>query len=239
MDTLILIQRWLYGGIGEGMRAATDMPGMIALVASTFLFGIAHAFMPGHGKSVLVSYHLGRPGKLVEGIATAGLLSLTHVGTAVLLVMAGVAVISRSVAAGGRAPAFDLASAILITLIGLYLVWRWARPGSHAHATDGKALAFVTGLVPCPLTTFILSYALAREQLAVGLLAVGAMLAGVTLTIASFAVAAIIARQRFMSLMASTEGWRERIGRSLEALGAVAVLLIGLAMLAGRIGRIW
>jgi ABC-type nickel/cobalt efflux system permease component RcnA len=100
-------------------------------------------------------------------------------------------------------------------------------------------LAFVTGLVPCPLTTFILTYALAREQLAVGFLAVGAMLAGVTLTIASFAVAAIVARQRFMSLMDSTEVWRERIGRSLEALGAIAVLLIGLAMLAGRIGRVW
>jgi hypothetical protein len=39
---------------------------------------------------------------------------------AVVFVLAGVAVISRSLADGGRAPAFETASAVLITLIGLY-----------------------------------------------------------------------------------------------------------------------
>ena len=234
MDYLIAVQRWLYGGMAEGMRSATDLTGLPTLVAAAFLFGIVHAFMPGHGKTVLVSYHLGRPSRLVEGVATGTLLAITHVGLAVVLVLAGVAVISRVAAAGGRAPAFETASAALIALIGLYLVARTIWPPHHQHARDGKMLAVVTGLVPCPLTTFILTYALARGKLAIGLAAVGGMLAGVIVTLVSFAVAAVVARQRFMGLLSLTERIRGQIGWSLELAGALAVLALGLAMLGSR-----
>ena len=234
MDYLITIQRWLYGGMAEGMRAATDLTGLPTLVAAAFLFGIVHAFMPGHGKTVLVSYHLGRPSRLVEGVATGTLLAITHVGLAVLLVLAGVAVISRSVAAGGRAPAFETASAALIALIGFYLVVRTLWPPRHQHVRDGKVLAVVTGLVPCPLTTFILAYALARGKLAIGLAAVGGMLAGVIVTLVTFAVAAVFARQRFIGLMSRTEHVRDRVGWSLELAGALAVLGLGVLLLAAQ-----
>ena len=230
MDWLIAIQRWLYGGIAEGMRLATDLTGLPALMAVAFLFGIVHAFMPGHGKSVLVSYHLGRASRLIEGVATGTLLAVIHVGSAVLLVLAGVAVISRSVAAGGRAPAFQTASAALIALIGFYMTARAIWPPEHRHARGGKVLAIVTGLVPCPLTTFILTYALARGTLAAGLAAVGGMLAGVIVTLVSFAVAAVVAREWLVGLLSRTEKLRQRIGWGLELAGAVAVLALGVAM---------
>jgi len=237
MDWLFAVQRWLYGGIADGMRAAADPAGLALLVAVAFLFGIVHAFMPGHGKSILVSYHLGRPGRLIEGVATGSLLATTHVATAVVLVLAGVAVISRSVAAGGRTPAFDTASAALITLIGAYLVWRSMYPVAHGLRQDGRMLAIVTGLVPCPLTTFILTYALASHKLAQGLLAVGGMLAGVIVTTVSFAIAAILARERLLDMLARTERLRRTLGRGLETLGALAVLALGLAMLAAQLAR--
>jgi nickel/cobalt exporter len=233
MDWLIQVQGWLYGGMAEGMRATTDFADVPTLIAGAFLFGIVHAFMPGHGKSVLVSYHLGRPGRLAEGVATGTLLAITHVGTAVVLVLAGVAVISRSVAAGGRAPAFEKASAGFITLIGAYLVARTIWPPGHIHRRDGKMLALVTGLVPCPLTTFILSYALAKGKLAIGLAAVGGMLGGVVVTLVTFAVAAIGARGQVVNLLVRTE----RAGWWLEFAGAVAVLFLGLAMLSGTGAR--
>ena len=102
-----------------------------------------------------------------DGASTGMLLALTHVGLAVVLLLAGVAVISRSFAQGGRAPAFDVASATLIVLIGMYLVYRAIWPSLHAHHRDGRTLAMATGLVPCPLTTFILTYALVHDKLAV------------------------------------------------------------------------
>jgi nickel/cobalt exporter len=236
MDWLIAVQKWLYGGMAQGMRAAEDATTWPLLVASAFLFGVVHAFMPGHGKSVLVSYHLGRPGRIPEGVLTGSLLSLTHVGMAIVLVLAGVAVISRSVAAGGRAAAFETASAVLIVLIGAYLVWRLLRPPQHVHPQDGKLLAVATGLIPCPLTTFILTYALAKGKLAIGLAAVAGMLAGVMLTIISFAVAAIVARQRFVALLARMEKVRGHVGRDFEVASAVAVLGLGVAMLVTRFG---
>ena len=235
MDWLISIQRWLYGGMAEGMRSTTDVSSFVTLIGAAFLFGIVHAFMPGHGKTVLVSYHLGRPGRPVEGVLTGVLLALTHVGSAIIFVLAGVAVISRSLGAGGRAPAFELASAVMITLIGVLLVGKTLWVADHQHSRDGKTLAIATGLIPCPLTTLILTYALAKQKLAVGLAAVGGMLAGVIVTLVSFAVAAVMARSSFMSLLSRTEHWRAGVGWWLEFAGAVAVLLLGAAMLANRL----
>jgi ABC-type nickel/cobalt efflux system permease component RcnA len=231
MDWLIAVQGWLYGGMAENMRTASlhDLP---MLMAIAFLFGMAHAFMPGHGKTVLVSYHLGRRGRVVEGVATGALLAITHVGMAILFVVAGLAVISRSLAVAGRAPAFETASGVLIAVIGAYLLWHALRPSQHRHAADGKALAVVTGLVPCPLTTFILTYALARGKLAAGFAAVGGMLAGVIVTLVGFAVAAVIARQKLLALLTRTENVRHSFARCLELIGALGVLAFGLAMLA-------
>jgi nickel/cobalt transporter (NicO) family protein len=232
MDWLIAVQGWLYGGMAENMRMASDLHDLPILAAVAFLFGMVHAFMPGHGKTVLVSYHLGRRGRVVEGIATGALLAITHVGMAILFVIAGIAVISKSLAVAGRAPAFETASAVSIAVIGAYLLLRSLRPSRHQHAGDGKALAVVTGLVPCPLTTFILTYALARGKVAAGFAAVGGMLAGVIVTLVSFAVAAVIARQKVLALLTRTEAMRRTVGGWMELVGALGVLAFGLAMLA-------
>lgn len=238
MDWAIAIQRWLYGGMSDGMRSTAELSGLPALMGAAFLFGIVHALMPGHGKSVLVSYHLGRSGRLIEGVMTGTLLALTHVGMAAVLVMAGVAVISRSLAAGGRAPAFEALSAALITVIGLFLVGKAIWPSAHTHDRNGKTLAVVTGLIPCPLTTFILTYAVANHKLAVGFAAVAAMLGGVIVTLVSFAVAAVAARDQLILALRGTEHLRERIGFWMELGAAMAVLLLGLAMLWDRVGRL-
>jgi ABC-type nickel/cobalt efflux system permease component RcnA len=71
-------------------------------MAATILFGAMHAIMPRHGKTVLVSYHLGQLGKMREGLANGAIVTLTHVGLAVVLVLAGFAVIIRAFAQGGR-----------------------------------------------------------------------------------------------------------------------------------------
>ena len=98
MNSLIAIQGWLYKGMasGRGAVAGGDVRAVFVAMAAAVLFGAVHAMMPGHGKTVLVSYHLGQPGKLREGIANGAILTLTHVGLALVLVLAGFAVISRA-----------------------------------------------------------------------------------------------------------------------------------------------
>jgi nickel/cobalt exporter len=229
MSTLVALQHWLYGGMASGLGdvAGGDMHAVIAAMAAAVLFGVVHALMPGHGKTVLVSYHLGQPAKLREGIANGAILALTHVGLALALVLAGFAVISRAFAYGGRTPQFETASGVLIALIGAFLLWRSLRSDHHAHTKDGKTLAFVTGMIPCPLTTFIMSYALARGMLMAGLAVTAAMTAGMIATIGGIALAAAFARDRFMGLLDRTEGWRQRVGTVLEVGGSVMVLALG------------
>jgi nickel/cobalt exporter len=231
MNWLIDLQHWLYQGMGAGLKSAGDVAALPAMLASAILFGALHALMPGHGKSVLVSYHLGREGRLSDGLLTGVVLAVTHIGSAIIFVMLGIAVISRSLAAAGRAPAFETASAILIVATGAFLLWRALRPHEHAYTGDGRMLAFVTGLVPCPLTTFILTYAIAKHELAVGFAAVGAMALGVIATLVSFAVAAVFARGWLIDFLARSETLRLRVGRVAELAGSCAVIVIGLAML--------
>ena len=171
MESLIAAQRWLYGGIASGLGefAGGDPRAIFTAVIAAVLFGAIHALTPGHGKTVLVSYHLGQPGKLRDGLANGAILAVTHVGLAVVLVLAGFAVISKVFALGGRTPQFELASGVLIIAIGGFLLWRSLKSDHHRSSRDGKSLAFVTGFIPCPLTTFIMSYALARGMLAAGL----------------------------------------------------------------------
>ena len=197
-------------------------------MAAAVLFGAVHALMPGHGKTVLVSYHLGQPAKLWEGIANGAILALTHVGLALVLVLAGFAVVSRAFAYGGRTPQFETASGVLIAIIGAFLLWRSLRSDYDSHTQDGKTLAFVTGMIPCPLTTFIMSYALARGMLASGLAVTAAMTVGMIATIGGIALAAAFARDRFMGLLDRTEGWRHRVGTVLEVGGSLMVVVFGL-----------
>ena len=94
MNSLIAIQGWLYNGMASGLGdvAGGDVRAVFVAMAAAVLFGAVHAMMPGplllrddlHGKTVLVSYHLGQPGKLREGIANGAILTLTHVGLALV-----------------------------------------------------------------------------------------------------------------------------------------------------------
>jgi ABC-type nickel/cobalt efflux system permease component RcnA len=234
MQTLVSIQHWLYGGMADGLGAVVggSLGAVLVAMAAAILFGAVHALMPGHGKTVLVSYHLGQPARPVDGFVNGSILALTHVGLAVVLVLAGFAVISRAFAYGGRTPQFETASGILIVLIGAFLLWRSLRSEHDTMGGNGRTLAFVTGMIPCPLTTFILSYALARGVLAAGLLVTAAMTVGMIAAIGGIAVMAALARTRFMALLSRTERLRYRLGRTLEVLGSLAVLVFGLWTLA-------
>jgi ABC-type nickel/cobalt efflux system permease component RcnA len=238
MSSLFDLQRWLYAGIAGNLDgvATRNLWTLVSAMAAAMVFGAVHALMPGHGKAVLVSYYLGRTCDLRQGLLSGLILALTHVGIAVVLVLAGVVVISRAFAVGGRTPAFETASAAMITLIGAFLLWRALRSAQHGHERDGRALAFVTGLVPCPLTTFIMTYALVRGVLGLGLIVTAAMAVGMVATIGGFAMVTILARERCVLLLARTETWRSRLGKALEIIGAIAVLVLGALPLIHQFG---
>ncbi|HQS47256.1 MAG: hypothetical protein B7Y12_00715 [Rhizobiales bacterium 24-66-13] len=229
METIFDFQHWLYGGALDALKGlpSIGVMGLPALVGAAFGFGMLHALLPGHGKSVLASYYAG-DGRLRGALGSSLVLIVTHVGSAVLLVLSGYAILRRTIGGAGRAPALETASHILIALVGLWLLWRAFKPHGHDHGRSGPALAFVTGLVPCPLTTFIMTYAVANGLLVAGLVLSGMFAAGMVVTVAAFPLLAVLVRTRMVPLMTRTERLRTWTGHVLEIAAASAVTILGL-----------
>jgi nickel/cobalt transporter (NicO) family protein len=231
------LQHWLYSSASAEMRALAGGYGFATIASALVIaaaFGFVHAFMPGHGKVALVSYHLGRPARILGGMATSTILVLTHVGSAVLFVLAGFTVIRTTLGGAGRAPALELASAVLVIALGAWLLVRALR---HQHArVRGSAgtLAFVTGLAPCPLTTFIMVYAVANGIVLAGLVVTGAMAFGMIVTIFLFVGGAIMLRERASRFFERTETARRRFGQALEIASAVLIIVFGFWLFATR-----
>ena len=92
-------------------------------------------------------------------------------------------------------------------------------------------------MIPCPLTTFVMSYALSRGMIGAGLTVTAAMALGMIATIGGIALAAAFARDRLMSLLAKTEGWRDRVGFVLEIGSSILVVAFGALTLINAISR--
>jgi ABC-type nickel/cobalt efflux system permease component RcnA len=234
---MLEVQRWLYETATSELKILASRADIFVFAHAlgiAALFGFVHALMPGHGKVALVSYYLGRPARIIGGLGTSVVLILAHVGSAVVLVLAGFRVIRATLGGVGRVPLFEAASAALITVIGTWLFVR-AISRDHDHAQHkGGILAFVTGLVPCPLTTFIMVYAAANRAILTGLFVTAAMAAGMIATIFILVACTIILRERGLRLLDRTAAVRERIGSALEMASALMIVAFGVWLFATR-----
>ena len=77
-------------------------------------------------------------------------------------------------------------------------------------------------MIPCPLTTFVLNYALARGALTSGLLVTTAMAVGMIATIRGNRSIAAFMRDRLVRLLARSEGWRAEVRQSDDDLSTPA-----------------
>jgi ABC-type nickel/cobalt efflux system permease component RcnA len=145
---MLELQRWLYAEAGVQLKSfanGIDPLTLLTGISIAALFGLVHAFMPGHGKTVLVSYFLGRPSKVVAGLGASIILVLTHVGSAVVLVLTGIIVIRGTIGGAGRAPEFETARpplsslwlAVILFATALIILW-----GNAAMAMTLNSPAF-------------------------------------------------------------------------------------------------
>jgi ABC-type nickel/cobalt efflux system permease component RcnA len=227
----------LYSGATDGLKTvatAADPGKLLTAMGVAVLFGMAHALMPGHGKSMLVSYYLGRPSRIMHGVVSSSILVLTHVGMALVLVMAGFAVIQRTLAGAGRAPFLEAASSALIIAIGIWLLTQALRGYHHGEASSNRFLPFAAGFVPCPLTTFIMVYALGHGMVAAGLAVTAAMAGGMILTISAFAAASVLCRDAVFYLLRRRERLWHQASHVFEIASAIAVIGAGIWLLNTR-----
>lgn len=182
-------------GAVDGFAQSGSWSLLLAMMPLGAVFGAAHAMTPGHSKSVLVTYVLGSGLRPFRAILVSITLSATHITSAVLLAVIANSLVTRTLVGAGRAPALENLSRITLAALGIWLVVRALRDRPHIHG-EGYLMGFIAGLVPCPLTLFVMTMAASRGVPEAGLAFAGSMFVGVSTVLVAIAVTAALARQR-------------------------------------------
>lgn len=233
LDQLIAWQRWIYTALSADLNtfaATRDWTALAIVLPTGVLFGAIHALTPGHGKSILASYLIGSRLAALRSLVVAGIMALTHVGTAVLIAITAASLITRTLGGVGRAPALELLSRGLLIAIGLWLIARAWRGRSHPHG-EGMTVGFVAGLVPCPLTLFAMLFAMSRGVIEAGLVFAAAMMLGVLVTLALVALVTVFFRDRLVELTIRRGASLQKLSRILDAFSGLLLIVLSTATL--------
>lgn len=240
----------------RGLRS--DPAAIWGLMGLGFLYGVFHAAGPGHGKAIVASYVVANENALRRGALIAGLAAALQGVVAVALVAA------VALALGGtRGTMTDAVNGIetlsyaAIALFGFWLLVRklrgfaallgWGRAPAHDHLhmpgpkdvmgwsrRDAAAAVLAAGLRPCSGAILILVFTLSQGALWAGAAAVAAMSAGTALTTAGIAALAVYGKALAVRLASGRGAAALWIARGLEVVAALAVMLLGLALLTGH-----
>jgi nickel/cobalt transporter (NicO) family protein len=238
----------------------TDWGALWSLIGLGFGYGVFHAAGPGHGKAIVASYVVANENALRRGTLIAALAAALQGIVAVLLVAAIAVVLggTRQMMTGA-VNWIETASYAAIALFGLWLLIKKLRgllaillPGrfgapAHDHfhmpgpgevmgwsRKDAAAAVFAAGLRPCSGAILILVFTLSQGVFWAGIAAVAAMSAGTALTTAGIAALAVFFKTAAVRLASGRGGAGLVLARGLEALAALAVMLLGLALLTGH-----
>lgn len=233
---MLAIQREIYAAFAGriGTFAETgDWAPLAVFLPVGILFGAVHALTPGHSKLVLATYVAGSPAKARQALAMSILLSIVHVSTAVVIALFSLPLITFALTGAGQAPLVEDVSRGLLGLIGLWMLWQALRHQDEQPDTHHRnaAFALLAGLVPCPLTLFVMIFAMTRQVPEAGLAFAVVMMAGVAITLSAVALAAVVLRQTLMGFVASNPRSVELTRKGLQSLTGLILIAIAVSVL--------
>ena len=213
---------------------------ILASLGAALFWGAAHALSPGHGKTIVTAYLVGRRGSVRHAGLLGLIVTITHTIGVFTLGLVTLA-LSQFIVPDRLYPWLNLVSGLLVVGIGasvFYSRWRHRRAHTHGHEhhhhhhaePDASfrsllAVGVSGGLLPCPSALVVLLAAISLHRVAFGLLLIVAFSAGLALTITAIGCAAVLARGAFRRV--SLEG---PLVRLLPAASALVILAAGLAM---------
>lgn len=225
------IQTWIRGAITDHLdvfATSHDWAALAAVLPLGVFFGFIHALTPGHGKTVLSTYLLGSELSPVRATSVALSLSLTHVGSAVLLALTAAPLITRTLGGVGSAPVLENLSRALIILVGLWLLISSLRGSPHIHG-EGIFVGVIAGLVPCPLTFLTMFLAVTRGIPEAGLTFAAAMMVGITATLGFVAIGTVMARNAVLRMTTRYGTSFKTFSRVLEGTAGAVLAVIGVS----------
>ncbi|RUV06750.1 ABC transporter permease [Mesorhizobium sp. M1A.F.Ca.IN.020.06.1.1] len=227
---LVEFQRTIYLALADQIKllsSSGDWLGFVAFLPMGVVFGAAHALTPGHSKALLATYLAGSDAKVARGLLVSITLSLTHVIIAVIIAALSLPLVSVALGSVGRAPLLEDVSRGLLGLIGVWMIWRALSQGHHLKH-EGEAVGFMAGLIPCPLTLFVMTFAMSRGVPVAGLLFAVTMMTGVAVTLSTVAVLSILFRERLVHIFESRPRLFAAVSRGIE--GAAGIVLASVAL---------
>ena len=261
---IIVTQRNVNREINRRLIAVRDGhgPGVIfAGLLIAFLYGVFHALGPGHGKTVIVGYFLGRGGSIAHGTAMAAWIALSHViGAIVVVGVVHVALVNMLATPVEENLWLRLASYGAILLIGLVMVILAIRERRHAlshghghadgshdhgqfdHAHHGhshslrglreqRLLAVAAGFIPCSGAILILVFAFTNGILLMGMLMTLFIAIGMGLTLAALGIASVLAHHQVRLRFANGKA----MGMVFSLLGPLLITAIGALLFSGAL----
>jgi nickel/cobalt transporter (NicO) family protein len=245
LQTFAALHRSVYVGLGQHIAdMQASGAGTVLAVVFAFALGLLHAMTPGHGKVVVFSYLVGYEARPWRGMAMGLKVALIHVlsGTVVFLMLQ---VISEQSLGSPlqEVPGVQTASYAIVSVAGVYLFGRAlmrrdraaptsSKGSAHQHRA-GSLLSLGVGLLPCPLTVLVLTYAMANGTMMAGLALTGVMALGIATTIGLVGTLAVLARRYAIRWLDAEAIWTARFMRGVELVSAAFVLAFGLALLLG------
>jgi ABC-type nickel/cobalt efflux system permease component RcnA len=196
---------------------------VLASLAAALFWGAAHALSPGHGKTIITAYLVGRRGTPRHAALLGLIVTVTHtIGVFALGVVT--LLLSRFIVPEQLYPWLNLASGLLVVAIGVTVFRaRLQAHHHHHHEHDLSARSIVAvgisgGLLPCPSALVVLLAAISLHRVGFGLLLIVAFSAGLALTITGIGLVAVLARSAFGRLRFE--------GRALSLLPTFSALVI-------------
>jgi ABC-type nickel/cobalt efflux system permease component RcnA len=234
---LVHVQGGLQSMLAHQVRSIADS-GRIAPSVALLAIGLGtlHALTPGHGKSVVVSYFLGRDARPLQGFAMAAQVALSHTLSAILLVLVFGGAVTLLGRPTGAAAILQTCSYGLIAVVGACYPYQAVSPGlAHVHKSSTLLLPYAVGVLPCPLTMLVVGHAMLLGAYPTGLALAGLMGAGAALTIGVFGTMGIILRRGLFGIIDPQVETMNLLLGVLEIASAVLILAIGLAFFAGSL----
>ena len=140
-EYLIEFQRRANAEVAKHMNAiesGEDLSAFFLGLAIAFAYGVIHAFGPGHGKFIIISYFMGREVRIARGMIMAVQVAVVHVISAVVIVWLADIVLKAGFGIGlSEVPGVRAGSFLIIACIGIYMLYQAFRASFGYSAGAG------------------------------------------------------------------------------------------------------
>ena len=216
---------------------------ILASLAAALFWGMAHALSPGHGKTIVTAYLVGKRGTARDAALLGGIVTATHTIGVFALGLVTLA-LSQLIVPDTLYPWIDLVAGLMVVAIGANVLrsrFRHARAHRHGHEHHHDhghdhghdfsrrslvAVGVSGGLLPCPSALVVLLAAISLHRVAFGLVLILAFSVGLALSITGLGLVAVLAKRVFAK-QSFLEG---PLVRLLPAASALVILAAGVAM---------